>query len=274
MPNGDGGGGFDFGSLFDALLGELAAVIQAILQFLYDLLVALVKVLNFLFAGEQGIFSFSFTGQLTTWQLLKQLVKDLLHLHVLKALHDLWSLFQKLQAFLQKLKKWLDRFHQLQKQYQIQAFRRVINLIQRIRKILVIFRVLHLKFASKLDQFLSHVEALIVQRQIDLAQKENTVIGWMNIILDPRGILRHVQTMGSIGHSLSDMLGALGALGLHNVFPQLNQLLGANVPGRPWSAVRAQFHQEAQANTGDYGGFKAQSDYLRTLFDQGTAGTG
>jgi hypothetical protein len=274
MPNGDGGGGFDFGGLFDALLGELGALIQAILQFLQDLVIVLVNALNFLFAGEQGIFSFSFAG-------LTDILKGLVHILdrvfkavVLGALHHLWDLFTKLQAFVRKLKQWLDRFHQLQRQYQIKAFRRVINLIQRIRKILVIFRVLHLKFAQKLDQFLSHVEAVIVQRQLDIARKDNTIIGWMNVILDPSGILRHIQTMGSIGHSLGDMLGALGALGITKVFPQLAQVVGANVPQRPWSAVRAQFRQESSTNTGDYGGFKQQSAYLRGLFDQGTAGNG
>jgi hypothetical protein len=210
MPNGDGGGGFDFGGLFDALLGELGALIQAILQFLQDLVIVLVNALNFLFAGEQGIFSFSFVG-------LTDILKGLVHILdrvfkevVLAALHHLWDLFTKLRAFLLKLKKWLDRFHQLQRQYQIQAFRRVINLIQRIRKILVIFRVLHLKFATKLDNWLAHIEGILVQRQLEIVRKTNEIINWIDFIADPTKLFKLSPLAQSIYRYLRGLRGALG----------------------------------------------------------------
>src|SRR6266436_10108831 len=46
MSNGNGGGGgFDFGGIFDPLIGVLAAIIDAIIAFLNALVVALVQVL-------------------------------------------------------------------------------------------------------------------------------------------------------------------------------------------------------------------------------------
>src|SRR5260370_35552889 len=63
MPNGDtGGAGFDFGGIFDSLLGGLAGIIQAIINFLVSLVSALVQVLNFLYPGELCNLWCSFSG--------------------------------------------------------------------------------------------------------------------------------------------------------------------------------------------------------------------
>lgn len=190
MSNGDNGGGFDFGGIFDSLVGELAAVVNAIIQFLHDLVVALVNALNQLFAGEQAIFGFSFAGLSDVLGGLKKILDKLLHDVILASLAKLYDFYKKILEWAKKLKRWLDKLHALQKKYEMKYFRLIIQILSRARKILTIFRFFHLKFAQRLDNWLATVEGRVAHYQILLAQKLNEVTAWVNLIVDPRGALR------------------------------------------------------------------------------------
>lgn len=191
MPNGNGGGGgFDFGGFFDGLLATLAAVVQAIIDFLNALVQALVQVLNFLLGGLEQTYGFSFKSLGEVWQGLKKELDTIWKAVILASLKKLYNLYKTLQAWAQKLKAWLDKLHALMKKYQMLYFRKVIQLIQRARKILVIFRFFHLKFAQKLDNWLATIEGKITHYLVLVAQKENEVINWVNFIVDPLGHLK------------------------------------------------------------------------------------
>ncbi len=209
MPNGDSGGGFDFGGIFDSLLGTLAAVVQAIIDFLNSLVVALVEVLNFLFQGELGIFDFSFKSLGEIFKGWKNIMDQIFKVWVAGALKHLKDLYDKLARWAAKLKKWLDKLRQLQQQ-QMKAMKDFINLVQRIRKVLVIFRIFHLKFATKLDNWLAGIEGRLISNLAKYARKTNEIIGWINLIADPTGLFRLSPLAQSIYRYLRGLRGALG----------------------------------------------------------------
>lgn len=192
MPNGDSGGGFDLGSLLDLLLSSIADIINAILQFLRALVGALIGALNFLYAGEQDIFGFSFQSLGEVWQGFKKLMDTIFKQVVLASLKKLYHLYQKLNQWATKLKAWLDKLHALMKKYEMMYFRKTIQIIQRARKILTIFRFFHLKFAQKLDNWLARIEGKITQYLVLVAGKTNEIISWVNFIVDPLG---HLKTL-------------------------------------------------------------------------------
>ncbi len=224
MSNGNGGGGgFDFGGIFDPLIGVLAAIIDAIIAFLNALVVALVQVLNFLFQGELGIFSFSNKGLDSIWRGFKNLMDQVFKVWVTAALKHLLSLYQKLAAWVAKLKAWLDRLRRIQQLYQVQALKRFINLIQRIRQVLVVFRLLHLKFASKLDNWLAGIEGKLITRLADYARKTNEIIAWLNVVADPIQAYRKGLLFGAYGRMGRGLFNALGKTDLVVFFPILKQ---------------------------------------------------
>lgn len=191
MPNGDSGGGsFDFGSIFDGLIASIVDAINAIIAFLNQLVGALVQALNFLLSGENAIFGFSFASLSEIYNGLKRLMDAIFKNVVLASLAKLYSLYQKIAAWAKKLKDWLDRLHALMKKYQMLYFRQIINIIQRARKILTIFRFFHLKFAQKLDNWLATIEGKITHYLLLVASKENEIINWVNFIVDPLGHLK------------------------------------------------------------------------------------
>lgn len=200
MPNGDGGGFFDFGSLLGGLVGFVLDIINAILQFLSDLVAALVSALNFLLSGEQNIFGFSFASLSEVWNGLKKLTDAIFKNIILASITKLYDLYKKLKAWATKLKAWLDRLHALMQKYQMMYFRRIIQIIQRARKILAIFRFFHLKFAQKLDSWLATVEGKIAHYLLLVASKTNEIIAWVDLIVDPRGALKNFPFLaGFIG---------------------------------------------------------------------------
>lgn len=210
MSNGDGGGGFDLGGFFDALLADLLSIVQAIIDFINGLVSALVGALNYLLSGEQDIFNFSFQSLEHVWQGIQTVLDKIWRAVILATLKRLWDLYQKLKEWATKLKKWLDRFHALQRQYQIQALRRIINLIQRARQLLLIFRLLHLKFAQKLDLWLSKIEGIITSHVFNLEKKTNEIITWIDLIFDPKALMRELTLAQSLYRYIRGLRGVLG----------------------------------------------------------------
>lgn len=210
MPNGDSGGGFDLGSLLDFFLGSIIDAINAIIGFLQALVSTLVQALNFLLSGEQNIFGFSFASIEQVWQGIQKMMDRLWRGVILVALKRLWDLYQKIRVWAEKLRRWLDRFHQLQRQYQIQALRRIINLIQRARQILVIFRILHFKFAAKLDLWLQKIEGTITSHVFSLEKKTNEIITWIDLIFDPQALMRQLTLAQSLYRYIRGLRGVLG----------------------------------------------------------------
>ena len=224
MSNGNGGGrGFDFGSFFDGLLGALAAIIDAIIRFLIALVNVLAQILNFLYQGELGIFGFSNKGLDSIWRGFKNLMDQVFKVSVTAALKHLLSLYQKLAAWVAKLKAWLDRLRRIQQLYQVQALKRFINLIQRIRQVLVVFRLLHLKFASKLDNWLAGIEGKLITRLADYSRKTNEIIAWLNVVADPLQAYRKGLLFGAYGRMARGLFNALGKTDLVVFFPILKQ---------------------------------------------------
>src|SRR6266849_3452452 len=108
MPNGDGGG-FDFGSIAGFLLGELGAFIDAILKFLVDLVAALGRVFNLIFAQHLLLFTLTTTADASVWEVLKSIDEDVFKGHVILALKHLLDLIEKMQRWAKKLKAWMDK---------------------------------------------------------------------------------------------------------------------------------------------------------------------
>ena len=118
---------------------------------------------------------------------------------------------------------WLDRLRRIQQLYQVQALKRFINLIQRIRQVLVVFRLLHLKFASKLDNWLAGIEGKLITRLADYARKTNEIIAWLNVVADPIQAYRKGLLFGAYGRMGRGLFNALGKTDLVVFFPILKQ---------------------------------------------------
>lgn len=261
MPNGDSGGGFDLGNLFGDLAGFVLDVINAILQFLSDLVAALTGALNYLLSGEQSIFGFSFASLSEVWNGLKKLTDAIFKNIVLASITKLYDLYKKLKAWATKLKAWLDRLHALMQKYQMMYFRRIIAIIQRARKILTIFRFFHLKFAQKLDNWLATIEGKITHYLLLVAQKENEVIAWVNFIVDPLGHLKTFPLLRGFFAALDATWSGIFGTTFTSIF---NPTPGPKQTATQVTVTFPQTVADARGGTGDGGIIRDQWARIQT----------
>jgi hypothetical protein len=267
MSNGfDEGGGIDFGGLLGGIEAELAAAISAIIQFLNDLVTALVNAFNLVQGEIVGVFNFTFDGLTSIYKGLKNIMDQVFKVWVLNGLKHLWDLYQKLAAWARKLKAWLDRLHKIQQQFVLQVLRRYINLIQRIRKILVLFRLLHIGIAKKLDAFLGGLEGRLISRVFSVFKKQNEIIRWINLVADPRGLLHpggQLATLGQIWKAATDAVSVFKPGGFLCV---PGQQTGPGTPVLPWVNVRQTLIAESKANNGATAAIRAQFQAQRQMW--------
>lgn len=103
---------------------------------------------------------------------------------------------------LRRYRDWIDRIYM---RYVIP----VLDMIQRLRQALVVFRMLHMKWAAKLD-----AELLALQRRINepfqvIRGRLNEVINWLTLITDPGGLLHRAQILLSAVRSVGGLVAIL-----------------------------------------------------------------
>ena len=72
--------------------------------------------------------------------------------------------------------------------YEDKIFGPIINLLQRIRRVLLVFRVLHIKWAMALDNYIVILEGRLTKIFYGYQRALNKVIDYLNIIVDPFGL--------------------------------------------------------------------------------------
>ncbi len=267
MPNGDGGSGFDFGGLFSGLLAGLIAIIDAIIAFLNALVQVLVQILNFLFGAIVDTFTFSFKSLGEIFKGWRNIMDQIFKVWIAGALKHLKDLYDKLAQWAKKLKLWLEKLRRAQRA-QLEAMRKMLNLIQRVRRILVVFKLLHIGLAKKLDNFLARLEGRISTGVLKHLAKTNEIIRWVNLVADPRGLLHPGGQLASVGGILSAVRGALDALKPGEFNCVRGQVTGPGVPVRPWVQVSDQLLRESKDKTGDSAAVAAQFAQTLALFQQ------
>lgn len=190
---------------------------------------------------------------------LLHLVRDIIFGHLLALITAIRDFLKHLHDLIAPLVKELQTLQREYNKIVGQQMRRYLDLIQRIRRILVPFRLLHLGFAKKLDSYLVGLESDIGAKWAKLIAHQNQVLGVLNDIIDPRQLMRPGNTLGSLGQMIGAVHGAIAAADLRSLF-----CLGPAAPASPlvapWSTTRARIFLEWRTSSGDYATFVAQRD--------------
>jgi len=195
--------------------------------------------------------------------------------HLKDLIGAIWNWLKNLHN---AIRAWIAALQKIQKALnaaRAQQMRLIIDVMQRIRKILIPFRLLHLGFANKLDSYLVGLESDVGKHFAALTKYTNAIAAVLNDVIDPRNIMRPGATLGSIGTMVGAIHGAIGAADVRTLFC-LGAYGAASPLVAPWSATRVTIFQEWSSNTGDYAAFKAQHDQALQQYalDLGTAPLG
>jgi hypothetical protein len=204
---GDGGFGFNFNpsDFFAGIIATLVAIINAIISALLFIWKVLVTVANFLYGAAVAIANALVTGIKLFVRGFIHVISDIVHGRFLHLFQDYLNLKAKLTAWLAPVLNFLKKIKKIFDKYVMAPLLRWVNLIQQIRKFLVIFRLLGFKWAKKLDAQLANLERKVVQNVLVLQQWINFAISAVSLIMDPSLIMRK-------NFLLASLLSFLGAV--------------------------------------------------------------
>jgi hypothetical protein len=198
----------DNGNILGGLLSGVAAYLISLIQFVWSVLVAvvnyLVAVINFM------------------WQFLLRLFQD-----VKNALTWVWenvikgtltkavSIFARVRNWLQKVLGPIIKYIQLAKKLMDEYFNKyikpIINTLNIFRKFLGVFRILGFKWAARLDGDIAKIEGKITEVYTTLRGYLNTAITYLDLIVDPLGILRRNPLFAALIKSAPELQNLLYA---------------------------------------------------------------
>jgi hypothetical protein len=154
-------------SLIGNVFIDLYNLIGSVLDFLYGILGKVAALFRRLWDGF-------FKG------LLIRLANGILRVHQWLEAH-----LGPVIRFLQKVRAYIDRLYNI-------YVRPILNTIQQIRRVLVVLRALHIKFAEELDRRLLDIEGKIAHGFLTVRGALNATISWLNAASDPSRLARLV----------------------------------------------------------------------------------
>jgi phage-related protein len=209
---GSGGSGGVSAGAVNSALGSVITYIGSVLGFansfaagLVNALLAAVKAI-----GAQVAALFQYIAQ--TW------LGDILR-SMWGVIKTIWAAVQKELSYLIKL---FRQYETLVRYWEQRILGPIINIIQALRKTLVIFRVFHLKFATQLDNYLSGIEGRLTNIFLWYQRELNSIINALNFIVDPFGLLSEALFIRSAVRSIGAVWA--GVMG----YPQSGSTAGLN----------------------------------------------
>jgi hypothetical protein len=199
MANGDGFDfGFDPGSFFEGAIATIEAVIVAIINALIFLFNLLVAVFTFLYNIAVAIANVLVSAVKLLVKGIIHVLSDIIHGRFVHLFHDYLDLKAKIKAFLDPVLRVIKKIRDWYRLHILPPLLRTINLIQRIRQFLVVFRLLGFKWASKLDNLLVKFEQRLVHNTLVIQSWLNFAISVLDIIVDPSLIFRKNVLLASL----------------------------------------------------------------------------
>ncbi len=205
MPNGLGF--FDFVlSLGGIINAAFAAVVQALVFVVNLLLNITIFLLNVVFAIAQFLVALGARLVRFLTGLWENVIK--------KGLHGLARLYARFQAWVQKwlgpLLRWVRRIREWIDRHVMPHVIRILNIIQRIRRVLFLLRIFNIGFAKRLDAFLNRLQARIADVFLRIRGHLVEIANILNLILDPQLLINSQIIGGSILKYLGAVKRALG----------------------------------------------------------------
>jgi len=124
----------------------------------------------------------------------------------------------RLAAMLQPLINYLRHLRAFWDFYFRVYVRPLLNLIQRVRQVLLIFRIFHLKFAAQLDKRLAALESDIAGLFLDTRRQINRLLNYVNLILDPAGLFQVDTYLKTVARSVGELFSLIHAVQMRELF--------------------------------------------------------
>jgi hypothetical protein len=189
-----------------AFLDEILAQVWAVFQLVFQVLAELAQfITQVLVATIEAIVQFLVGAFKFLLSLLQTLFNDIIHGHFKDLWDDYINFIAKLRAW---LKPALDYYHHLLVLWQAvfnKYMKPILQVITAMRKVLGIFRQLHIKWAAKLDDYLAKIEGVIIGIYLKVVAAINRHASFIYMLTSPTGFLRLVPLLHVVQLAAEDL---------------------------------------------------------------------
>jgi hypothetical protein len=233
--------------LVSELFAFLWAALSAALNFLWSTLVSLANTIASVFRNVGSFFARMWTDY------VKPAIRGLFN--------DVIKLFDRLNRLLAPLIKWIQKIRKWYDTHILPILLKEIQMIQRVRQFLAVLRVLHVKWATVLDQKLQDIQGKIIQTVEIVRQKLNEISNFFTILTNP------LLLAGSLPHAtwlvqfLDTTLRALGGIGLGWFVGYKNRTGISAGKTLPFNAITNEMKQDTRNGTGDFSRIRKQAQF-------------
>lgn len=196
-----GGIGQEIAQIFITLVNLIAEVFVFLWHAIVDVFNILLKAGQAVAKGLRFVWDHFFSKLFTSVVKFFRAAHDWLETH-LKPVIDF------LKAARAAYERWFNTF--------IKPF---LNVLQHVRRIIGVFRLLHLHFADHLDDVIAKIEGKVVDLALKQIAVYNSLIDAINGLTDPLALLRHPVLVISIRRSIATISRAVTGFPIGFFFP-------------------------------------------------------
>jgi len=200
----------------EALLGFISEVAENVSSDLYGVIETLSwdvwnavsyvwNVLMWLWGILQRILS-------ALWAFIQQAVAWLLQTALPAIEQFIQKILSKIKAFLTPIINYIKAQIQFIQQIYNTVIKPLMNFLQRIRAILTIFRLLHIKWATVLDQYIQDLENRINQAFLNVEGDLGRIEQWLQFFADPAGMFNPFPFLSAAILSVTQLYAVLASL--------------------------------------------------------------
>lgn len=204
-----GFGGGDFGGGFDPWSLGFAAIIDAIIAALNYVWQWLLYFINVLWGWIKGIWKWlkGLPAHIKNW------LSDFWHNHLYPFLQSVYyivdgiirsirELAHRLNNIILRIRKWYhDHIFKIQKA--------ILDVLSAMRVSLALLRLLHVKWAAKLDADLAKIQGYVTLSITDVLKALNTISSYLGLIVDPGMVIRKDFFTATLFSSLAGLKRAV-----------------------------------------------------------------
>ncbi|MCL6552917.1 MAG: hypothetical protein K6W08_07335 [Firmicutes bacterium] len=148
--------------------------------------------------------------------------------------------------------EWARRITQLVLDLYERYVRPVLIVIQRMRQVLAVLKILRIGAARRLDAQLARLQARIMQPIQELLWRINHLGGWLNVLVTARAVLQRVLYLRSLWQWQGSFFRAWWGWQSYDVSPAEADRYRRQMPVRSVAEVRSTFRDLVQTGGGDY----------------------
>jgi hypothetical protein len=163
---------------------------------------------SFLYNAIHDIFDFLRKLVAILVDAVKHIIQDIIHGHLKDVLTDLQNLFHSLHDLFKPILDALDTLRKWYYKYIFRWIKLVEEILSRVRVVLALFRILGAKWAAKLDADIAKIQGYLAEFNQAIVGTLNQISTWLNIALDPFGIVRKEFFKGTLFSNLGGLYAA------------------------------------------------------------------